>query len=310
VPEPYARRVIELRSDHLAARIDDARGGEILSLLHIASATELLYQAPWEPPATPLRHPATEADWVGAWPGGWTLLAPNSGNACTLEGRAHGYHGAASLDAWRADRIDDASVALHWRDVDGALAIRRDIALDGASLTVQTVVANTGAAPARLAPVEHLVLGAPLVGPGMRVAAEAQSLVVLTDAGPPLGDPADALAWPRDETGTDWSVAAQPGLAHFGCLHGVTPSLSVTNDAVPVGVRVGWSAGALPYLWFWHEHERAGWPGDSQATCLGIEPASVPTGEGLAHAVETGTAVELRPDGEVQWQVRLDVTGA
>ena len=299
--------MIELGSDHLSARIDEARGGEILSLVVRATGTELLFQAPWERPDTSPRHPATAADWVSAWPGGWTLLAPNSGNACMFAGRPHGFHGAASLDPWEVAAVADTSVVLQWRDVDGALAVRRDVALDGASLTVQTVVANTGAQPARLAPVEHLVLGAPLVGPGMRVEAEAQALVVLTDAGPPEGDPAKALAWPRDETGTDWSVAAQPGLGHFGCLHGATPTLSVRNDAVPVAVRVGWSAGALPYLWFWHEHERAGWPGGSNATCLGIEPASVPTSEGLAHAVETGTAIELRPDGEVQWQVRLDV---
>ena len=271
-----------LESEVLRLAVAPERG-EIRSLVHRRSGEELLFRSPWEPSRAPPGPPGAEA-WVAAWPGGWTLLFPNAGNRCALDGREHGFHGAASLAAWSVVDASATAVTLAWTDASG-LAVRRTVALDGAEVTVATEIENRAPEPRPYVLVEHLILGAALAGPGARVTAGPAAVLRMDDDGGPLGPPE---AWP---TAGDWTVVPDAPFSRFGALHDLERrEVRVARGDLAVALR--WSG--LPCLWLWHEHRAsAGFP--LPITALGLEPASVAGSTGLAQAVADGTASWLGP---------------
>jgi hypothetical protein len=280
-----------LESDALRATVSPARG-EVRSLVWRATGEELLFQAPWSPAPT---RPALRAedDWVASWPGGWTLLFPNAGNRCEHDGRDHGFHGAASLADWAVD-----GTALSWEDASG-LAVRREIALDGAELSVATAIENRAAVERPYVLVEHLVLGAALGGPGARLSLGGAQVRRMADDGTPLGDE----PWPTD---AGWDAVPDAPFSRFGALHGLEQrAVTVARDGLAATVR--WSG--LPAMWLWHEHRASdGFP--LPITALGLEPASAPRAGGLAAGVADGSATVLAPGERATLRVALSVAAA
>ncbi|MGW4469796.1 hypothetical protein ACWENQ_09005 [Nonomuraea sp. NPDC004354] len=75
-----------------------------------------------------------------------------------------------------------------------------------------------------------------------------------------------------------------------------------------VGLRVEWDAGAMPYLWLWQEAGATkDWPWWGRAYVVGLEPFSGMPTDGLATAVDNGTAMLLGPgESRTSW-VRAEV---
>jgi hypothetical protein len=227
---------------------------------------------------------------VAAWPGGWTFLFPNAGNRCEHDGRDHGFHGAASLADWSAD-----GTTLSWEDESG-LAVRREIALDGGTLSVTTAIENRAAVARAYVLVEHLVLGAALGGPGARLAVDGAQVRRMADDGAPLGDE----PWP---TAGGWDVVPDAPFSRFAALHGLERSaVTVTRGGLAATVR--WDG--LPALWLWHEHRASdGFP--HPITALGLEPASAPRAGGLAAGVADGSATLLAPGERAELRVTVSI---
>jgi hypothetical protein len=72
-----------------------------------------------------------------------------------------------------------------------------------------------------------------------------------------------------------------------------------------------WSGETLPYAWLWHENGASReMPEQRPIRCLGLEPASVPTSEGLQRARSSGLAAVLAPGERWASQVTLTVTAS
>lgn len=273
-----------LQNDTLRVVVSAERG-EIRSLVHVPSGDELLFQSPWAPlPSRPdLLDPE---EWTAAWPGGWTLLFPNAGEPCTVDGRAHGFHGAASLARWDLEPTSDHALVLRWRDSSG-LEIRRAIRLRGDRLEVENRVENGSAGAQPYLLVEHLILGERLAAAGARISAGAAEVLRMSDAGQPLGD---GEAWP---TADDWSTVPDQPFSRFGALRGMCPR-RITVEREGLSAAVEWSG--LASLWLWHEHRASdGFPDSAPITCLGVEPASTASSQGLARALADGEAEVIAP---------------
>ncbi len=82
----------------------------------------------------------------------------------------------------------------------------------------------------------------------------------------------------------------------------------VESPAHGIGCRVGWDAGTMPYLWFWQEFGAArGYPWYGRHYNIGLEPfPSYPT-NGLAEAVENGTALFIGPREERRFELTAGV---
>ena len=300
--------LLELATPELAVRIDPARGGVISSAVVRRTGVELLFQAPWRPGALEVAD-RDEESWTTAWQGGWNLLFPNAGAACETGGVRHSFHGAASITPWAVLESSASTVRLHWEGADG-LSVQREISVMAGKLRVGNTVTNDGPGPAPFILVEHLILGADVLGPSTCVQIEAASVTALANEGHRLKATKDE--WPlvvRGEAAEDWSGRPPTGTARFGALQDVLERVAVVD--VPdrdLRLRLSWSEG-FPHVWFWEERAaEISPPWMQQAVCLGLEPSTSATGEGLAAGIERGDATTLQPGAETHTLVELEVT--
>ena len=299
---------MELHSSRLRARLEPAAGACLRSLHDLDSGTELLFQSPW--PTGPRPSPPADSDeWNRAWPGGWHPLFPNAGEPCEADRLAHGFHGEASIAIWDVVRQNGSSAGLRWRNGQG-LEVARNVGLVENVLAVTNAVVNHSDREAAFVFVEHVVLGPPLVGEGLRLHAAGGRLLPLSDSGEALVAPDEIDDWPfahRDHDREDWSISGATPFSRFGALMD-SPTHSVVATNGPIQVRLDWSGNTLPHLWMWHENmESRGMPDGMAIRCLGLEPASVPNSLGLAAARESGQATTVPPDGSWQSEVRISV---
>jgi Domain of unknown function (DUF4432) len=297
--------MLRLRNCHLEFVLDSDRGAEGRSLK--ADGTELLFQAPWKPAATERGAHVDEYAWTTAWPGGWQVLFPNAGEACVVDGRRHGFHGAASLAGWRVEGAHRDSVDLRWAD-DSGLTVTRHVELIRRSVRAATTITNVGISPAEFVLVEHIVFGEPLCGDGSLVTLPGGAVIPLADDGTRLtGRPSP---WPLVAVGNDapedWSRGAPAPSSRFGVVTELPERRAgLQGRDARRAVEVRWSE-SLPYLWFWEERGAAG-PPLAGVSCLGLEPASVSTSEGLAAARARGEATMLEPGGAAHFEVEIEV---
>ena len=155
--------LLGLATPELAVQVDPARGGVISSAVARRAGVELLFQAPW--PAGSLEVAGLDEEaWTTAWQGGWNLLFPNAGAACEVGSVRHSFHGAASIAPWAVLGNSASTVRLGWEGTDG-LSVPREISVVAGTLRVENAVTNDGPRAAPFILVEHLILGADVLGP-------------------------------------------------------------------------------------------------------------------------------------------------
>jgi hypothetical protein len=296
--------VLRLRNRHLEFVLDPERGAEGRSLK--AGGSELLFQAPWVSTPTNPRAQTDEHAWTTAWPGGWQILFPNAGEECVVDGRQHGFHGAASLAVWRVEREREDRADLRWEDESG-LIVERRVELVRRIVRATTTITNGGGAVAEFVMVEHLIFGEPLCGHGSRVTLPGGTLVPLADDGTQLaGDP---RPWPsavRHGEPEGWSRGAAAPSSRFGTVTGLPERRAALAGADGLlAIELRWSE-TFPYLWFWEERGAAP-PPLAGVSCLGLEPATVSTSEGLAAGRARGEAITLEQGESAHFEVEIEV---
>jgi hypothetical protein len=297
--------VIVLGTDDLLVRVDPAHGGEILDLVVPRTGAQYLGRPPFA--SLPPRHgDLDEETWTASYRGGWQTVAPNAGNACMVDGVAHGFHGAASTGAWRAlDTAADA-VTLEWTG-NGLEAVRR-LAIEGGALVVETTWRAT-VRPVSMVWVEHLTIGIQLLSPEVEIRLPGGRAFELSEVDGPAWPPAGAPAWP-DVLLLDGSVERADRWpldrprARFGCVADLPDGrVEVRNVETGQGLVVEWDVAVLPHLWLWHEVRTSGGPWRGQGEMLGLEPASVPHSLGLARALAEGQAHRIEPGTDLTCRV-------
>ena len=280
---------IELHDGEIALTIAPERGAEVRSLG--LGGAELLYRPPWEPEPLPQGPLAAEV-WERSWHGGWQLLWPSAGAACTLDGVEHGFHGAGSTAPF--DLVEcDRQRALLRCEIAGLFCERRYEVRAG-RVRATTRFVNTGDRPSPLVAVEHLILGGPLATEGTTIGLGGGRIVEQGWDGSPL------------PAGGDWPWL---GRADLSLLPRTTSQFVVVRD-VPAGevciagsgeitLGVRFELSSYPHLWLWEERFGATLqPWDGRGECLAVEPSTVPSTDGLAGAVARGEAIVLPPGGE------------
>ena len=265
------------------------RGGEVRSLR--AAGVELLYRPPWEPAPLPPGPLAAEA-WERSWHGGWQLLWPNAGVACVVDGSAHGFHGAGSVAPFTVVQEDERHALLHC-DLDG-LSCERGYEVDGGRVRATTRVMNCGERTIPLITVEHLVLGGRLAAAGTTVGLDGGWLVEQSWDGTPHPP---GSGWPSLDR-EDYSVLPETA-SRFAVVQDLPAGRARITGAEDVALDISFDHAAYPHLWIWEERGGAvvpPWNGDGE--CLAVEPASVPSTDGLAGAIERGEATLLAPGDE------------
>src|SRR5579871_3783269 len=96
-------RAITLQNDLLSVTVLVDKGADIYRLEHTGTGIDVLWKTPWgvrEPGSGIAPPPNSEVAWLEHYPGGWQVLFPNGGNACTYQGVELPFHGEASAIPW------------------------------------------------------------------------------------------------------------------------------------------------------------------------------------------------------------------
>jgi hypothetical protein len=287
---------IALRDGGIVLTIAPDRGAEVRSLEFCGA--ELLYRAPWE--AAPLpNNPLTAEAWERSWHGGWQLLWPSAGAACTVDGVEHGFHGAGSTAPFSVVECDPRH-ALLLCEIDG-LTCERSYDVHDGRVRAATRIANSSERTIPLILVEHLILGGQLAAAGTAIELGGGRIVEQAWDGTAL---AGGGEWP-------WL-----GSENLSLLPATTSQFVVVRDlpageasiegrgGITLGVRFDCSA--YPHLWLWEERFAATVaPWEGRGECLAVEPSSVPSTDGLAGAVARGEATVLPPGGQCSSWIQL-----
>jgi hypothetical protein len=280
---------ITLREDAIALTIAPDRGAEVRSLE--VGGSELLYRPPWTPAPLP-PGPLAAVPWERSWHGGWQLLWPNAGAACTVDGVEYGFHGAGSVAPFTVMECERERALLRC-ELDG-LCCERGYDVRAGRVRATTRIVNRSKQTIPLVVVEHLILGGPMASEGTTIALDGGRIVAQEWDGTPL------------PAGGDW-----PWLEHedFSILPATTSRFAVVRDIAAGSARIVGSGGtalevrfdraAYPHLWLWEERVGAtATPWEGRGECLAVEPSSVPSTDGLAGAIARDEAILLPPQGE------------
>ena len=300
--------MLRLTTGGLEVELDPDRGADILAIRRPGGANVLATTA-WSSPL-PASRSATYGDavndWLSEYRGGWQELFPNAGAPCTVMGVPLPFHGEVSTARWEV--VEQAPDAVTLRTPARLpLVLERRMRLEGDRPILRieesvradadvTVPFLWGHHPA-FAATDGACIDLP------------EGVIVDVDAayGAPYGDLAvgGRGVWPRvpgrDGGGPVALDRIGPGpterlafLSGFGdgtwaAIRGVAPGL---------GVAMAWDARTFPGAWFWWEIGGPGHPWHGRSRIVAIEPSTDNPADGLAAAVERGTAHRVGP-GEV-----------
>jgi hypothetical protein len=301
--------LLVLRSERLLAIVDPRHGAEILELLDVERGRHILGH-PGFAPIDAVPGDLDEETWIRSYRGGWQMIAPNTGNACIVNGDPHGFQGSSSTSPWRLNDADASTAVMAWSG--HGLTFERRIELVDDRVDV-TVVVDALEEETPLAVVEHVGFGVSLLDPAVELELPGGRTFEFSEETGPADPPDDAGAWPvarmldGGERRCDRWSAAEPDFALISVADVAGGWAILTNVERDAGVELRWDVHMLPHLWIWHE-ERATLPLFRRATeMLALEPASTPHSLGLAEAIAHDQAHLVTPGEPKKYRCGLRI---
>lgn len=313
---------VELRSEMLTVTVVPHKGGDIVSVVHRPTSTELMWRPRWG-----LRRRggfaqsgSGEAITTDAYGGGWQTMFPNGGDASVENGVEWGFHGEVWVTAFELVELRPGAVVLQGDLTRSPFRVVKTIALDGSRLRVSETVTNLGRDDVEVMWGHHPAFGAPFIGPETHIETSARIVQTEADARQPAEGRRSGLSWPhyRDGSGgtVDLSVPALPesGESRMAFLAEFTgrPWIRLTNRRVGLQAELTWDGATFPYAWYWNEAGgRRGYPWYGAAYVLALEPCSSWPARGLTVVRETtGTQLLIRAGETRSTEVELVVSPA
>ncbi|MBA4099591.1 MAG: hypothetical protein C0484_22820 [Rhodospirillum sp.] len=287
---------VVLESASLRVIVRPHVGGTITEILHKPTGLSVLGTVPWEPVDAPLESGAApdEPAWLTRYTGGWPLLFPNGGNACSVDGVFHGFHGEASITPWEAE-TSGSSIRLSRRFDSVPVRMRREISLDDDLLVIRELAELEGNEPAIVMWGHHPTFGSDLLAGEFEIQSGARSVTTDQEYNPPSNPlhPGATGAWPI-VAGKDRTIdlrrplagSHETGMAALAYLYNFeSPWMSIRRLDNAVAATLSWDSSVFSSLWYWIElggTSDAPWSG--RARLIGLEPNTTRLAYGLAEA--------------------------
>lgn len=244
------------------------RGSQIASILHTPTDSELLFRAPWADDEFDDmgRMADSDREWHRRYSGGWHPLIPHAGDAATIDGVEHPFHGEAAWRRWTTVRVDgaEATLALRLRTV--PLVLERTTSVAGDLVRVRQLIANESSTDVAITWTEHPAFGGALLGP--------------------------ATTWQSPEDTRIRFPSAPERWGAFTELSGGDGVHRLVNPERGIGIELSVDRDLFPITWVWQEHRATtGYPWWGVADTIGVEPSTRgyhDRGDGLGSLVVPG----------------------
>jgi DNA-binding GntR family transcriptional regulator len=294
---------ISLENDLLRMTFLAGKGAKVVEFLYKPRGIDL---ASWA--SSGLTSPASLDQYTDGW---WDVF-PNGGSPTSYRGADFSEHGEVALLPWDVEILDDTP---------DEVAIRLSVRAQRYPAYVEKVIRMNAAEPRvhvelslqNLAPVDleamwgcHLAFSKPFLEPGAVLVLEEGARVVphyaaINESGRRRVDGSKQGRWPTLESmeGTAVDLSVLPAAAASELLYVTDFSNARYEIRQPNGglaVQVAWDGKTFPYLWLWQEFgDATNYPWWGGVYAVGMEPYSSYGIDGLASAVENGSALRLSP---------------
>lgn len=313
-------RALKIENDLLAVTVLLDKGADIYELVYKPQNIDVLWKSNWG-----MKEPAHGFDsafdsstaWLEAYAGGWQVLFPNGGTACTYKGANLNFHGEASMIAWNYEIMqadnNAAEVRLSARLFRSPFCIERIMRVEAGKpiLVLREKVINEAGEAMDYMWSHHPAFGAPFLSEKCRIDTGARTL--LSDDGyagtyNPL-QLNTKYQWPMAE-GIDMSAVPGQNTPRdtLGYLQDFdTAWYGITNTDMGFGVGLVWDKTIFPYAWYWQEmYASSGFPFYKNAYVMAIEPASSIPGQGLTQVMDkTQTHLTLKAGAAAEMEMRV-----
>jgi hypothetical protein len=311
---------VVVESGALRATVRPRVGGTITEIRHKGTGLSVLGSVPWRAVEAPLESGAApdERAWLTRYNGGWPLLFPNGGDACTVDGVFHGFHGEASISPWDA-ALHGNTIRLERRMTTVPVHMTRIISVDGDVVRVQERAVNESAALVVVMWGHHPTFGSDLLAGDFEITTGARGVTIDGGYDPPANPlrPGATGRWPvvpgkhgdvdlrqPMSAATDGRMAS---LAYLDDFESPWIALRRLDDAI--AILLSWDGAIFPTAWLWLElagTPDAPWQGRTRL--VGLEPNTSPLAYGLAEARRRGVRLlTLAPAKPIEAEVRLQV---
>ena len=295
------------------------KGADIYQLVYKPTDVDFLWRSPWGV-RDPRRFVPTSGSpaglWMDVYEGGWQTVLPGGGWPSQYGDAELGLHAEVNTMPWDCAVIEDTpeTVSIHcWvRTYRTPFFFEKTLKLNSGSLVLEIdeVLLNEGEEPAHCVWGQHVALGAPFLSedcvidlpggtvtnhpvehhPNNRLKPGAQGDWPLTEGR--NGDSIDLSRVPSKRIRAyDLSYVSDMPEGWY----------AVTDQRSGVGFGLLFPNEVFPFLWYWQSFGGGfGYPWYGRTYNVGLEPFTSPTGEGLATAIENGTALTLAPGQRIE----------
>lgn len=320
-------RTVFLENEKLRVGVLAGKGADIVEFNHKPTDTDFVWLS-----AGGIRNPtaylSTSSDplatYMDYYPGGWQEIFPNGGVPSSYLGASFGQHGETANLPWDYEIVEDTeesvAVRLRVRTQKTPFLLEKVLRLRSgeSAMRVDETLANESAVPLRAMWGHHIALGRPFLEPGCRIRLPGNPLVIPHEE--PIHPSGRRVRggrryrWPlaTGEAGGALDLSVIPDRGTMSEMLYLTElaegSYEVENPMKGLGLRVTWDARTMPYLWFWQEYGATEiYPWYGRHYNVGLEPfSSFPT-DGLAAAVENGTALSVGPRRKLRFALQVEV---
>jgi len=308
----HGLRAVVLENERLRVTLLADKGTDLVELNDKRRDLDYVWLAPNGVRAAPDLAggaPDAVAAFLDTYPGGWQEVLPNGGAPSRHRGAEWAQHASVSTVPWDyrivADSAEEVAVAFTVAVPRTPLRLTKTVRLAAGDTAVEFDEELVNEAPVTVEAMwgHHITFGAPFLRPGCRVRLPDGVTVIphetpIHPSGARRVAPGGPYPWPvvpaADGGTTDLSVIGEPGGPSDIVYLAGASWYEVVDPQRRCGLRVHWDASVLPYLWLWQElGATTDYPWWGRAYVVGLEPFSSYPTDGLARAVENGTALRL-----------------
>ena len=295
------------------------KGADIYQLVHKPSDVDFLWRSPWgvrDPSKFTPTTGSASALWLDHYEGGWQTVFPAGGGPSNYGDAEMGVHAESSTVPWdcevKEDTPDRVSIRCWVRTARTPFFFEKTLTLTSGSpiLEIDQALLNEGEEEAYCVWGEHIALGGPFLGEDCVIDLPG-GLVINHDT---EFHPNNRLKagyrgpWPmtesKDGSPIDLRIVPPKSVRAYDLSY-VTDMpegwYAVTNKRMGLGFGVLFPKEVYRYLWYWQSWGGGfGYPWYGRTYNVGLEPFTSFDDEGLAKAIDNGTALKLDPGQRVE----------